>query len=272
MSPLIRIPLDAATLVEAVPQVAPRVTASTLRIPVPREEKAGRWLRFRYTLKDGSPLLEGVGRCKLCRAADGAGNIEAILHELTFDPRNEAMFERLLHYDNGVRTGRPPPSPASRAKTKVPRAPALPRYSTAPPPPKNKLPPALPGKAPRGPGPTTGGAPRGPRESPHKLSHRGGVRDSAKLSTALRDALRPKPRSLRPGRGERGLGHVSEGDEARPLEVGAGEWEEARNLSRYLNVKMPALAKGKWNDERVLREALRMGLAALHRLAGPDLD
>ncbi|MGF1465969.1 MAG: hypothetical protein ACFCGT_07530 [Sandaracinaceae bacterium] len=232
MTAVVRIPLAVSNGAEALPLIRGRVTDTAVRIPLDRPVARGDWVRFAWTLRDGEAVWEGVGRCAACVRGEAAGKLDAVLQDLTFDPRNEAFYERLVNLGRGPATGPPtrrgPPSLPVATKNGAARPDG---YSSRPPPPNG----------------AEAFAPA-PRESP-----------TAKLSNAMRDALRPKPNSLPPSVRRR-----REDDSALELELGI--WAGAAELARRLNVRAPALARGRWTDEKVLREALRLGLTALDTL------
>ena len=200
--------------------LASHVKRERVRAVATEQVDAGEWVRFRWTLSDGSPLWEGVGRCERCEPLGGAA-FELDLRELTLDPRNEALHERILLVgEAGRATG------AHQAVAPVERIP-----SEAPPPAEPKR---------------TGYA-----SAP--------TRASAKLSAPLRDALRPKPRS---GDGWAAVPKAK----AREVQVPAELVERAQQMVRRLKLGAPALARGRWDEQRVLEVALRMGLESLEGL------
>ena len=200
--------------------LAPHVNRDGVRAVAQEQVDEGEWVRFRWTLSDGSPLWEGIGRCDSCSPVNGSG-FALELRELTLDPRNEAVHERILLVGFGGRsTGE---HPAVETPERIP--------SEAPPP-----------------GPSRYAAP-GERKPAA----------SAKLAAPLRGALRPKPRSVD------GWGTVGK---AQPTEVAVPVElvERAQQMVRRLKLGAPALARGRWDEQRVLEVALRMGLESLEGL------
>ncbi|MCC6873712.1 MAG: hypothetical protein IT378_05315 [Sandaracinaceae bacterium] len=209
--------------------LAPRVEAESVRIPLEKSAALGEWIRFRWALRDGTSFWEGVGRCKRCEA--GASGFEATLTELIFDPRNEAMFERIQLVGGGHTTGThtpiPPAGAVAAAMAPPPPEPA-PRYSAT----AQELKPKLKAAPP----------------------------PSSKLSDVLKDVLRPKPRSIPPP------APGAAPTQKHKLDVEASQLAEAAELARKLNLSAPSLARGRWTEDRVLEAALRMGLKSLRGL------
>jgi hypothetical protein len=216
MSRLVTLPTDHTAVSDALDAIAPLVDESSVRIGVFETINGGEWVRFRFVLADGSPVWEGVGRCEVCSPV-GDDRYELTLVQLSFDARNEVMFERILMFGaQGPRTG---PHPRLPKEGEVPENP-VPRYSPVPPPPRKPPP-----------------------------------QPAAKLSTIVKERLRPKPGAPPPA-------------ESRPgaLECPPEFAERARELSRRLNLMAPSLARGRWTEARVLEAALRMGLDSLEGL------
>lgn len=158
MTRVLTIRTDHEDMAAAVQALAPQLSGTALRLTAPESVGVGDWVRFRWLLRDATVFWEGVGRCASCRPSASPGDRGARfaveLSDLSFDARNEAMFERIqLGAEEGRPTGELPQVPA--------RGPSpLRRYSSVPPPPRRALPPAPP---------------------------------PAKLSSVVKAALRPKP-------------------------------------------------------------------------------
>ncbi|MBX3271784.1 MAG: hypothetical protein KF729_16065 [Sandaracinaceae bacterium] len=157
---------------DVVHELAPFVDDTSLRLAASRRIPDGDWVRFSVHLLDGSKVFEGVGRCQES-TQEGASTYRVRLSLLSFDERNEIMWERLLlareagahttgNFDVGSlrekilkpppstksvlpppppRPGsarpssvRPPPLPPPRAGARLPAPAPLPRPSSFPPP------------------------------------------------------------------------------------------------------------------------------------------
>lgn len=132
MTSVLTIRTDHEDMAAAVRAIAPEVSETTVRISAERAIEPGTWVRFRWLLRDETVFWEGVGRAESCRPA--GGRYALVLGSLSFDAKNEAIFERIqLGAEEGRVTGEPP----------APMAPK-PRYSSLPPPPRRALPAAPP--------------------------------------------------------------------------------------------------------------------------------
>lgn len=80
-----------------VDQLATSVKQDSLTLPADRAIADGEWVRFTLKLADGTDVMEGVGQS---RGSMPRGNPvdhhDVVLGELSFDERNEIMWERLL--------------------------------------------------------------------------------------------------------------------------------------------------------------------------------
>jgi len=89
-----------------VDELARSVTESSITLPVDREIPEDEWVRFALKLADGTDVMEGVGRS---RGSMPRGNPvdhhDLVLVELSFDERNEIMWERLLIAAESAETG-----------------------------------------------------------------------------------------------------------------------------------------------------------------------
>jgi len=129
-------------------ELAAGVDDLSIRLPCERPIAAGQWVRFTVLLADGSAVFEGIGRAEGSRPEGPRYRVH--LSELSFDARNEIMYERMLiARDAAEETGTidlnevgaelvrgpsrsaPPPPPPARRPSAMP--PPLPRASTAPP-------------------------------------------------------------------------------------------------------------------------------------------
>ncbi|MCB9597446.1 MAG: hypothetical protein H6719_32290 [Sandaracinaceae bacterium] len=162
---------------DLVRELAPFVDDTSVRLPAGRRIPDGDWIRFSVHLLDGSKVFEGVGRCQES-TQEGASTYRVRLSLLSFDERNEIMWERMLlaREDGAQATGnfdlrslrekilKPPPSapsksvpppPPTRSEPvrpptlrprppagRPPLPPARPKPSTRPPPPSAIPPPA----------------------------------------------------------------------------------------------------------------------------------
>jgi hypothetical protein len=91
---------------EVVDQLVKTMGDETLCLPVPKSVAEGEWVRFSVQLEDGTHVIEGVGRCA---GAIPRGNptdrYELHLAELSFDERNEIMYERMLIAKDAAKQG-----------------------------------------------------------------------------------------------------------------------------------------------------------------------
>ncbi len=82
---------------EVVEELAKTMGDETLCLSVPESIAEGEWVRFSIQLEDGTHVIEGVGRCA---GAIPRGNptdrYDLHLSDLSFDERNEIMYERML--------------------------------------------------------------------------------------------------------------------------------------------------------------------------------
>jgi hypothetical protein len=86
-----------ATVAKAVSRLAASVGESSFSLPLPRQVAKGEWVRFVVKLDDGTPVIEGVGRCSSSLPrGNPVDHYDVVLSELQFDERNEIMFERVL--------------------------------------------------------------------------------------------------------------------------------------------------------------------------------
>jgi len=137
MTRVVTIRTDHEDMAAAVEALAPHVSESSIAMTVPEPIGVGEWARFRWLLRDETVFWEGVGRAATSRQA--GGRLTVVLDTLTFDARNEAMFERIqLGLEEGRRTGEHPQLP------KVESVKPAPRYSSVPPPPRRAVAPAPP--------------------------------------------------------------------------------------------------------------------------------
>lgn len=137
MTRVVTIRTDHEDMARAVEALAPHVSEASVSITIPEAIGVGEWARFRWLLRDGTVFWEGVGRAASSRPAGERCTV--VLESLSFDARNEAMFERIqLGIEEGRRTGEHPQLP------KVESVRPAPRYSSVPPPPRRAVPPAPP--------------------------------------------------------------------------------------------------------------------------------
>jgi hypothetical protein len=91
---------------EVVEELAKTMGDETLCLPVPKSVAEGEWVRFSIQLEDGTHVIEGVGKCA---GAIPRGNptdrYELHLAELSFDERNEIMYERMLIAKDAAKQG-----------------------------------------------------------------------------------------------------------------------------------------------------------------------
>jgi hypothetical protein len=259
MAELIRIPLQSPNVADAIQDLAPRVDPMHVRVPVEEKRLRGSWIRFEWLLSDGTSVWEGVGKLDRCVAAPadrpGVGGYDAVLTDLTFDPRNEAMYERIL-LSTKHPTGAPDPG-ASFVEVEVAVAVAPPADAPAP----------APAQAVKKPRYASRPPPAGDekhRPAARTAASKGNeLKPKAKLNASFHKVLRPKPRSLPPMPKRT----VEPRDRpTQPLEVPGERWKKANSVMRRLNLKAPSLAKGRWTEERVLQMAVKMGLEALDAL------
>lgn len=215
MTRVLTIRTDHEDMAAAVRALAPQVSETTLRMMSGEAVEVGSWVRFRWLLSDQTVFWEGVGRCESCRPTDGRHAL--VLGSLSFDARNEAMFERIqLGAEEGRTTGEHPQVPKEGVRPK-------PRYSSVPPPPRRALP-----------------APPPP----------------AKLASVVKSALRPKPGAPpapRPIAASKPMTVTASGELAerartlsRRLNLAApslarGRWTEQRVLEAALRMGIEAL-------------------------------
>jgi hypothetical protein len=198
----------------AVESIAPQIKGDSVRAATVETIIVGDWVRFRWVLVDGTPFLEGAGSCASCRAVgDGARN-EIVLKELTFDPRNEAMHERIVMISdtNTSRTGQfPTVAPGARLELSS-------RYSSIPP------------------------APKAVRMAPPP--------PAAKLSGMVKNAIKPKPSGRPPAPTPRGDVPADLVERARALSrklnvsapsLARGRWTQDRVLEIALRMGIEAL-------------------------------
>lgn len=177
MTRVVTIRTDHEDMAAAVEALAPHVSETSISMTMPEAMDVGEWARFRWLLRDGTVFWEGVGRAASSRPAGERCTV--VLESLSFDARNEAMFERIqLGLEEGRRTGAHPQVPKAESVRPVPR------YSSVPPPPRRAAPPApppakLPPMVKAGLRPKPGAPPR-PAMKP------GGVAASAELAERAR--------------------------------------------------------------------------------------
>ncbi len=91
---------------QVVEELAKTMGDETLCLPVPKSVAEGEWVRFSIQLEDGTHVIEGVGKCA---GAVPRGNptdrYELHLEELSFDERNEIMYERMLIAKDAAKQG-----------------------------------------------------------------------------------------------------------------------------------------------------------------------
>jgi len=93
---------------ELVDELAGAVDESNLVLTVGEEVSEGEWVTFVLHLADGTPVFEGVGRCAgAARSDDGSDRWDVLLGSLSFDERNEIMYERVLLAHESLETGAP---------------------------------------------------------------------------------------------------------------------------------------------------------------------
>lgn len=217
MTRLLTIPTEHENMAAAVEALAPTVGETSVRIESHDRVVAGSWVRFRFLLRDGTLMWEGVGRAASCVPAAG-DRYAVVIDSLSFDAKNEVFFER-IRLEAERQTGKTP-----RVATGEPSAPEAPRpkYSSVPPAPRRALPPAPP---------------------------------PAKLSSVVKSALRPKPGGpppLRPPPGKPSTitapGELAERARtlSRRLNLAApslarGRWTEQRVLEAALRMGIEAL-------------------------------
>lgn len=246
MPDLVEIPVACQESAAAVDEVSPRVSQGAVRIPMAAAPSVGQWIRFRFVLADHTPFWEGVGRCAEGKPHAGGG-FETTLADLSFDPRNEAMYERMLLVAEDAAGSNAVPTP-------VP---------TVPPSVRSSLLPSIPGA-------------RLPREAKRYGMARPIApierRPPSKLADVLAAPLRPKPSSIPPPPSAPRRPFTRSGrraaleQEGHQLTVPDAHWTAATRLVNKLNIGAPSLTRGRWNEERVLRAALRMGLKSLQGL------
>ncbi len=140
MTPLLTLSTEQTEISQALDSLAPLVEESSIRVAVKESVERGAWVRFRFTLRDGSSVWEGAGRCDACLPINGSGAHELVLTELSFDPRNEVFFERLLLFGaKGPRTGPHKRLPDEVQPIERPRTPPAPAPRKPIPPPPAKL-------------------------------------------------------------------------------------------------------------------------------------
>ncbi len=82
---------------EVVERLAREMGGDKLCLPVSSTVAEGEWVRFSVMLEDGTPVIEGVGRSEGAVPRGGASKkFDLYLTELSFDTRNEIMYERML--------------------------------------------------------------------------------------------------------------------------------------------------------------------------------
>lgn len=172
MTRVLSLPTDHTDVAAAVASITERITDSFIRVPSAEAVGAGEWVRFRWLLADGLAFFEGVGRCETARALEGG--YELVLGALSFDAKNEAMFERiLLSAEGGPSTGRHTPVRARKVDEIGPRYASVPPKPAKPPPAKldQVVKSALKPKPPAPP-PSSGAIPAELRERARQLARR----------------------------------------------------------------------------------------------------
>ncbi|MBW2464241.1 MAG: hypothetical protein JRH11_21510 [Deltaproteobacteria bacterium] len=82
---------------EVVDRLAREMGGDKLCLPVGSTVAEGEWVRFNVMLEDGTPVIEGVGRSEGAIPRGGTSKkFDLYLTELSFDTRNEIMYERML--------------------------------------------------------------------------------------------------------------------------------------------------------------------------------
>lgn len=83
-----------AEVSDIVRELAPAVDDLSIRLPCAQPLALGDWVRFTVRAADGSAVFEGLGRTE---RIEGDGPLRRVLLTgLSFDPRNEIMYERML--------------------------------------------------------------------------------------------------------------------------------------------------------------------------------
>lgn len=141
---------------DVVRELAPFCDDTSLRLPAGRKIGDGSWVRFSVHTLDGAAVLEGVGRCQES-TQEGASTYRVRLSLLSFDERNEIMFERILmmrdeepseatgNFDvRALREKILKPRPVAPSRPPPPPPAAKPRRPTPPRPPSGLPPPLRP--------------------------------------------------------------------------------------------------------------------------------
>jgi hypothetical protein len=242
-----------ATVSEVVDRLAAGVGESTLSVPLAHRIADGEWVRFVVMLDDGTPVLEGTGRCdgSLPRGAS-LDRYDVTLSELSFDERNEIMFERILiardAAEKGDDTGAMKLAAIEAIEEDVS---ARDEKVTASPLKKPSVPPPAPKAKPL---PRRSTPPGKPASIPPKRKSRPPERAAEKPKAM------PKLASARPS--------ASVSDDAYTLPVDASLVARARDLEQRLPRRLLDRDRQPGKPEAaVLTVALRMGLAALGAVA-----
>jgi hypothetical protein len=268
-----------------VEQLAKAMGDETLCFPVPRTVADGEWVRFTILLEDGTHVIEGVGRCEgAVPRGNPTDHYELHLGALSFDERNEIMYERMLIAREAVDTGDDTGvirledvAMEDVAGADEVSASAPPKRSVPPPPPAVSLKEA--GQKAGAPGKTTSTTPStasrttSAKPPPLATASRRTLGTSAKKPDpkpadeetkvdleapvkARRDSVRPSRRPVA----------ISDGPYA--LEVPSELVARARRLEDRLARKLLDRDRTPGQPEAaVLKTAIRVGLAALESLA-----
>ena len=261
---------------EVVDELATALRPSGIRLRGTASVDKGAWVRFAVALADGTPVIDGVGRCQASVACGGSPERYDIdLEELQFDERNEIMYERIViakeasaRGDNtgaiklndvvmedvieraGPRTSSRPPMPPAKS-------------SSRPPTPAPRLPSSRPGRPAR----STGGPGASPGEQGAREQSPWG---SSRSADAKRTGGKPtagKTSTLESASAAASAGSLG----SRSLTVPASQVARARQVGRGLpaEVERRARALGA-GDTGVLLLAIRVGLSTLESLGDDD--
>jgi len=242
-----------AHIADVVLDLARSVDETSLVLTVGEFVEAGEWVRFAVALRDGTPVLEGVGRCE-GGADNGDGSpagarYELLLDSLQFDVRNEIMFERIKLARESILGDEPTTGLVEVGKRLQGKASTPVKSRSAPPPAPRR---------PSQPAPARSGQPPGPVRSSRPPASKPAARPTSE-APAPRPASRPP--SSRPARGS--------SPPPRSAPTGASTHSGRLGAGLGPGPRIPAASAPK----PVIREAHRPGaeVPSRSRLGDPDM-
>lgn len=231
-------------------ELAPSVDDLSIRLPCEQPISAGRWVRFVVYLADGSNVFEGIGRAERSRPEGTRFCVH--LSQLSFDARNEVMFERLL-------LARDAAEETANVELHAVGAELVRGSSQSAAPPVPPRPPTMPPPVPSRNRASPHAEPPSPPKPPAIAKpSAGGLADVARRADGTPRRTAPPPLPEHSGRAA---------PRRRPLhlEVPPRLLAQARRLAPALPTRLTEDPK-RTPEEAVLQTALRLGLAALEAL------